>query len=29
MKNLAIDIRSYVDNLESVDNVSINVQDKP
>jgi len=27
MKNLAIDIRSYVDNLESVDNVSINVQD--
>jgi multidrug efflux pump subunit AcrB/ABC-type multidrug transport system ATPase subunit len=27
MKNLAIDIRSYVDNLESVENVSINVQD--
>ena len=27
MKNLAVDIRSFVDNLESVDNVSINVQD--
>ncbi len=27
MRNLAVDIRSYVDNLESVENVSINVQD--
>ena len=27
MKNLADDIRSYVDDLESIDNVNINVQD--
>ena len=27
MKNLADDIRSYIDDLETIDNVNINVQD--